>query len=746
MLMNRTSDYLAATAPAFAASTGQDKARRQRQNAPVQASLGIQTASFIGAAKPQSSAHPRFGDSSSFSAASFAHNNNAVVSGYYMPPPPPSPPSEVPTGPINIDGSRPHYSDIRPLLASRQVKEVRILMDPNSLSHLPVASVAMNNGTQYTLLLPHDTKAFTKELEQSQVPYTYQSTAPQGAAKVAGWAGGIVSDLVGPFLLLGGTGAISMWGYQKYNQFMETKLLREDIRNAHKKELSGNYAKLKAYHALSVQRSLDDFLHGQAPVIIAKGYPGLGKTHILSALAKASIEKSPDAMLLDVGTDVGQNVRQLLKNIYCGDRDQTRKAMQVLQQENNNRPVKEILLYADELENIPQAEIKELLIKGIGNPSSHRNLPTLRMLATCNKYPEALLNDEAVESRVKRFLIPPPSAESTADILAGALKKAMPEAHLPEPAALDKAFQKVLEEHPGYSPRTLINNIAPTLARKLNGSGQKNHDAANMSDALRNTLNMHKLNPTELAGLIGQMVVDKVMGSRQTLDAQKGPVSLWETLHDSAKNATQEAGDKVSVDGKIAKAQIAHALDKLEIDISDPGSLDSISGNVVKALKTNRLTALKSPLSPLQKTEMFFIDQFSSLIQKMIKTEERALKNEKDVSRIATEETKNRLQHLQVALRNLDRQSPAGKDLTQAAVLFHQMKQEFTEEDKPTFITKEKIEALVRRVFEFDPAKHPAEADFSLPPDENYVELFQRLHRMLSKVDESLLKHAHIPH
>lgn len=667
---------------------------------------------------------------------------------------PASSPEALP--PSSENAERPLYSDIKPLLASRQVQQVRILLDPKSLGALPVADMVLNNGTECKLLLPHDIKALTTILEQAGVPYTYQSTNREGIGKMLDWGAGVASDMVGPFLLLGVTGVLGMWASQKYNEFLETRRLTEELRNAHRTELKTskyNYQDMKRYHDPYVQRYLDDFLTGVTNVVIGRGYPGLGKTHIMSALAKEATVKNPHAMVLNLDTG---NILQLLKDIYGGDKAQIAKAMRILQRENGGRPVKDLLLYADEVEKLShQTEIRDLLLKGVGNPSLSQDIPKLRMLATCNDVP-AFTQDAAIASRVASFLIPPPGPKVTARILAESLHGALPGWKLPGSEALAKALHPLLKEYEGTSLRALTGELRQKLLDKLRQNSDKlasakpahKLDENTVKTALGVILSDYKLTPTEIAALMGRMIVARITRAYPSSKPAMQREALWKELHEPAKIHTELLRDKLTLNAKMLKTQLNRLLAKTDLNIADPAGFDSALQGLVQDLKKSRLEAVlldPSTLSEERKTELALIQKMTDFLTEMSTTEERAQKENKTASKALTEQIRDQLAQLKVKLRNLDRHSPAGQDLQEAALLYNKMRAEFTEPEQPTFLTPKKEQAVLRRVFDFDPKKHPENADFGLVPHEAYAELFHRLHRLVKTLSRDILQGAHLP-
>jgi hypothetical protein len=704
-------------------------------------------ARFMGSSTPYGQAAYAAFPSSSLYSGSISQQ---APSDSYAPPPYHStnqPDSSIPPEPTDLhtaDNTKLYYSELHTLLQTGQVKEIKIQINPKSFAPLPIAKVKMKDGHTNNLMLPRDLAEFTETLDAAHVPYTYRSSAHEGLlGKTADLVGNVAEEMIAPFLLLGGTAWLGMWGTKKFGEIQENRELKKNLMKATRNPglYPHDYQELLSYHTPHSQAVMEEFQHGASHVLIVKGYPGLGKTHILKALQKAV--SGNETVVLDVGAQkVGQEALDLLSNLYGGDKLLAPKALKLLREQNQGRPVNEILIVADELEKISSTQVGELLTKGTGNPDEggKLELPKLRLLATCNAWPD-LVNDEAVASRISKVLITPPSPEITTRILAESMHNApigKARRHpLPDKKELQEAFAQVLQGYPGYSPRSLTNYVQPALLREHN-KGDKPLSATELANNLAERLKHRPLNSTELAGLIVHNTMEKVLAQNPGLDRSKGGMQIWTDLHDSAANKTRDARDRLLLDGKSAQGQIAKALADYDLSIQDPGSIDAASEHVVTELKKNRLAALNT-VEGDAKVEQTVLKEMTSFLEELRKTEELAEKVEKRERPTAEDKaTLTRLAQLKTALRQpFLSGSPEAAHLREAAKLWTEIHQE-TDPEKVNFPDKARLQAVMSRVLDFDPTKHTADNDYNLVPDENFVALFKSLRKLLASVNVRL--------
>jgi hypothetical protein len=244
----------------------------------------------------------------------------------------------------------------------------------------------------------------------------------------------------------------------------------------------------------------------------AEGPPGTGKTHLLDSLA-AHAQKAGNTLVLEVGGDMG-DVRDLLYRLYSGDADKSRFALKNLQKLVGS-PLKQLVLRVDELEDVAE-ELHPLITKGMGN-GQPAHLPRLRVLATCNRLP---VTSDAIKNRVNRgrLFLDYPSAAAKADALAHQLNPNAPQ-------TLKPLLKAVLDQHPGYSMRSLQSAVQSVKA------ANPRQYAASLSEQL----NLTPLDDTEMAGVLrhrllqalpaGTLPVVKSFINRHSLEASEQAVT-----------------------------------------------------------------------------------------------------------------------------------------------------------------------------------------------------------------------------
>jgi hypothetical protein len=661
--------------------------------------------------------------------------------------------SSTPPNPSALHGPGSHlyYSELQALLQTGQVKEIQIQINPKSFAPLPTAKVMMKNGHSNDLLLPRDMGEFTDTLEDAHVPYTYSTTAHPGViGKAQDLIGNVAQEMLAPFALLAATGLLGMWGMKKWTEYNAQSELKHSLTKAISNPSSFPYKfdDMKSNHTLHIQEAMEEFRHGTSNVLILKGYPGLGKTHTLNSLQNASANDK--TMVLDVGDKkVGKDALDLLSDLYGGDKELAPKALKMLKNQNLGRPVQEILLVADELEKLDSTQVGTLLTKGTGNPS-HGNkmeLPKLRLLATCNAWPD-FVHDEAVASRIRKEIVPPPEANVTGHILADSLHSQAFKSGLktlPTKDELSEVFIEVLGRNPGYSPRSLTNYVQPALLRDIKNSKQI-VSASDIANGLEEKLKLRPLNSTELAGLIVHNTVQKVLENNPYLEKVKGSLQLWNDLHDPAAHKTKDAQDRLILDGRSAQEQIAKALENHNLSIHDPGTIDHATEVVVSDLKKNRLSALNH-LPESQKVGHEVLDKFASVIDEVLKTSELASKVEKtaptaEEKRLLASK-KEELKSLKTALRKpFQAGSIEAGHLKDAAEHYAGIKKQ-TDPTQPDFMDTDRMYAVMGRALDFDKNIHKAEADYNVIQNENYVNLFKSLRLLATRLHETVPK-SHI--
>lgn len=633
----------------------------------------------------------------------------------------------IPTTGYNWESSKVplSYSEAVKAMEAGQVRHATILYNPASYTELPSAELEFSNGAKRRLMLPRETEPFVTMLEEHQVDYEYRSTAKTGWAKLGQDMGGVAKEMFMPFVMLAAAGASAAWAMKRFQQAQSDGETREAIRKA-RKDL-GNYQydfnDIIRDHEPPVQRALQAFLRDEKQVVVAKGLPGIGKTHVFLSLAKEISQRNEGVMILEIRPGGGDSVRDLLGEMYSGDRTLAQKAIRFLEKENGGQPVKELLLYADEVENIPGNLMKQLINNAVGNPTTTvSNLPRLRILATCNSWPN-FINNSAALSRSGAVVVTPPTPRIVADIFTEALAEALP--GKVDVAKLTPVAREVMREYDGYSPRTITQTVAKQVANTL--TQENRYDPESVGRVLRDTLAMTPLNDTEVAALLVRMLIHAVMRGQQPLEMPNGPDNLWKTLLDDAEAATKGMLFLVESNGKQYKRTIQELIKRTPLDyVADPQAFKRAVTSITDALKVERLPGLMVR-DPQLMAEKELTNQYADFLVRCVE-KERGNPDPKGAHKSA--EIIAALEKAAQNLRHVDRTSEAGRALARAAVIYQRLKAVEDPTDA-AFLDRDKLDAVFTRTLDYDPALHTEKNDYVLVADPDYAALFKLLSRVL---------------
>lgn len=658
----------------------------------------------------------------------------------------------------DLSGKFVQYSDMPALLNRQMVQTVSVLVDPHSFTALPMADIQLTNGARYKMMLPRETEEFRQLLDRAGVPYAFRRNEKEGIRKTLDTLGATAKELFVPFLLLAASGASAAYAMKRYQRSQQDSEIVEAINAAHK-DLSGypfEYATTLRDQAPHVRKSLNSFLNKELDVLVAKGLPGIGKTHVFLSLAKEIQKRDSSIFVLEIRPGkAGDSVRDLLKDMYSGDKSLAAKAAKFLTKENDGQPVKELLLYADEVEKLPGDLMERLLVNGIQNPDSTvPGLPKLRMLGTCNSWP-AFINNSATESRVASTLITPPSPQVIAGIFADTLS-----ARLSKPIdkqAVAEAVLPVFQEYEGYSPRTITQSVVKKVTNSAQGTpGEQAQAAPETRDSLNGLSSEYQvveksavekvaeaveqgtplqpellarileeqlqstpLKNTEMAALIVNTVARSVMSGPKRLDPVNGPDNLWRSLQDDAEKTTKGLNQYVNMNGKQAKATILRHLKKYSLDYSaDPQALSRAVTGVGDDLKTERLAALRDTDPFLHATSELADFTTDFLERTVAKAKQEAQQAGRPLEPVVL-----KLEAVARNLQHLDLSSDAGQKFLKAAGTYQELRK-VNDPNDPTFMDNQKLDAVIRRALNYSPALHTRENDFKLIADPLYASLF----------------------
>jgi MoxR-like ATPase len=395
------------------------------------------------------------------------------------------------------------------------IERIGIEYDPDDWRALAQARFYLHNGQSWSVTLPHDEQAFIQQVQQAGVPFYYNNHHPSKAEAFRHVASHTARDALLPLMVFSLTTLTGLGIYNRAQGWLASQKLGQMLKQAVKTYTPDTAQRLKqALPQLpsDARRLVNQFMQNQQDLLLAEGPPGTGKTHLLDSLA-AHAQKAGNTLVLEVGGDMG-DVRDLLYRLYSGDADKSRFALKNLQKLVGS-PLKQLVLRVDELEDVAE-ELHPLITKGMGN-GQPAHLPRLRVLATCNRLP---VTSDAIKNRVNRgrLFLDYPSAAAKADALAHQLNPNAPQ-------TLKPLLKAVLDQHPGYSMRSLQSAVQSVKA------ANPRQYAASLSEQL----NLTPLDDTEMAGVLrhrllqalpaGTLPVVKSFINRHSLEASEQAVT-----------------------------------------------------------------------------------------------------------------------------------------------------------------------------------------------------------------------------
>jgi hypothetical protein len=313
-------------------------------------------------------------------------------------------------------------------------------------------------------------------------------------------------------------------------------------------------------YSKDVQDVTQKFLSGEKDFLMLLGPPGTGKTRLLEAVGKAAA-KDPGTVTLfaNVGEDgiskeATASVRDLLSQIYSGDKLAQKKAIQSLEKLSGH-PVKQLVVMANEFEQFSEI-MSNIIVNGMGNPSSPLRL---RIITTSNRLPGL---GEAANSRIQGGItvvdLTPPDKMSV--IVKEQLSKEFECLKAPE---AQKAIEHILTCNPGYSTRTIADDILGPLKRDRNLP--TNASLKQVLSAFESRLEKQTLNDTELAGLIRNEINTQLATQQgQTFDIPQSNLRGIELLNQRmipiAQKATTDLGILLQANGNKAQQLIKQAF------------------------------------------------------------------------------------------------------------------------------------------------------------------------------------------
>lgn len=477
------------------------------------------------------------------------------------------------------------YTDAVKMIENGQLQSVQIEWNPEKPTALPEAKLITKNQQIIETKLPSNIKPFIEALNSHQVRYQFEEKHRTLGQKSSHFLGQVMKDSILPTVILG-IGGLAGFGVWRYliKPLQESDKVEQAIARS-VKSFDGIDHKVEDVldqYPADVQHSVQRFVKGDKDFLLFLGPPGTGKSHLMEAVGKA-VSSNPNSITLfaNVKNDQDNSIRDLLLQIYSGDKVTTKKAIQMLSKIAGH-PVQEVILMANEIEQFND-EINKVIVDGIGNPSSPIRL---RILSTGNDLPAL---SPAANNRIQGGIAYVDYADNAkaAKLMARHLDKIYPGINTTE---LNTGLQKLLLEYPGHSTRTLVEDILKPLTEKQHPELSQ---PTAMLSAIGSRLQQHKLNDTEIAYLMRQVINNRLLSPAEKLDSgnKKAPTSkvspegvalLNRKMLPVAQKLAHNLGIELLMNGKELKKMIESALEQ---HISSAGFLPSKSSEYQSALE-----------------------------------------------------------------------------------------------------------------------------------------------------------------
>ncbi|MBX2859875.1 MAG: AAA family ATPase [Vampirovibrio sp.] len=624
------------------------------------------------------------------------------------------------------------YGSVDNLIQAGQLDRVIISVDPNSLTSLPKATLYLKDNSVRKILLPRNMAPFTQMLEDAQVGLQFQAETPHQS--VGKMVGGMLEELFVPLILLSLTGLGAIGAMQFIKKHQGAKEIDDALQRAHKTfDEPVDYEQVVQYLDPELKDAFNSFINHEIDVMVMKGLPGVGKTEVASALANKVSHDNKDLMVLNIGSSLnGEAVRNLVEEIYSGDKVKTQQAMKRLTRLNGGNSVKELVLYTDEVERVTNSQLETIILNAVGNPNGHTsNTPKLRLIATCNKTPGWLKNT-AVASRSEPLYFIPYDSDTTSQIFMDLLMDKLDVSHL-DKAVLTETVKQVFQQNPGYSIRTVATRILPKVVNNLQATGKS--ELTDVRQQLAEALEGRPLSTTEVAYLIVKNIDEHIQHSDAPLP-EKARSMLWSKSSHLAESTMSDADIMARTNGKQYDAAIKKLLAKQKTNFQqNPEALTTAIQNIGAGLKTRWMqTAMAEPEATSSATENNNVENKPSDATGQLKAEfvsyledlrAQSVKQEGGVNSQEYDAISRLIEILQTASED----STVGKHLKAAAEAAQSLRSLDT--DEGAYLDDYKLKAVFNAAVTATDETHTADNYYNVYPDAAYKTMFFALRQVV---------------
>ena len=456
------------------------------------------------------------------------------------------------------------YTDVVKMLEDNQLQSAQIVWNPDKPTELPVAKLVTKSQEILEAKLPSNVSSFVEQLNKHQVRYQFDEKRKSLGQKSSHFLAQVMKDSILPTLILGigGLAGVGVWRYLIKPMQENDKVEQAIARSV--KSFDGIEHKVDDIldqYPDDVQHSVKRFITGDKDFLLFLGPPGTGKSHLMEAIGKV-VSNNPNSITLfaNVKNDQDNSIRDLLLQIYSGDKVTTQKALHKLNKIAGH-PVHEVVLMANEIEQFND-EINKVIVDGIGNPTSPIRL---RILSTGNDLPAL---SPAANNRIQGGIayVDYAQTDKAAILMARHLNKTYPGIHT---STLKHGLEELLREFPGHSTRTLVEDILKPLTEK---QSPELKNPKTMVQAIKTRLEQHKLNDTEIAYLMRQVVNARLLAGEPIANAKnnaapskispEGVALLNRKMLPVAQKLAHNLGIELLMNGKTLKKMIEGALEQ----------------------------------------------------------------------------------------------------------------------------------------------------------------------------------------
>lgn len=497
------------------------------------------------------------------------------------------------------------YSEAIDLAKQGLLKHVEIETRPDKLADLPLAKLITKDDQSIETTLPVQYQPFLEQLDTQKTSYAFSEFKPSIVQRSKNFLEQVMKDSIAPTVILGVTGLVGLGVWQYIIKPLQQKAPVENaLKNAIKNfdEVKHTVDDQLQYYDAPVKDAVNKFRNHQKDFLLFLGPPGTGKSHLMEALGK-EVSKQKGTVALFANVEAGdteqdsRSVRDLLTQIFSGNKETTEKALGILNKIAGTK-VKELIVMANEFEQFSDV-MNKVIVNGMGNPTAPIKL---RILATGNELPGL---DAAANNRIQGGItyVDYTTPDRMTSLIQSVLSKTYPQVATP---ASKKQLQQLLTQYPGYSTRTIIEDIIKPMKEEAS-----KQPVSNPIKAFEKRLINQKLNDSEIAGLLRQLINERLQleeknNPQGSIFSKEGVMLLNRKMMREAQRSTQNLGVELLMNGKQLKTLMGSIIDQLPqqnglVPIHIPPRTTSEYIQVLEAVKNDlnqcKLVADKKPPS-----------------------------------------------------------------------------------------------------------------------------------------------------